>query len=87
MPYEIDFLRAGDGNGDAIVIRSGDTKDGDYYLNIIDGGFADTGDQIIKHIEQYHTKQANIANVVLTHADNDHATGLIKVLEHPDFTI
>jgi beta-lactamase superfamily II metal-dependent hydrolase len=87
LPYEIDFLRAGDGNGDAIVIKSGDTKDGDYYLNIIDGGFADTGDQIIKHIEQYHTKKANIANVVLTHADNDHATGLIKVLEHPDFTI
>jgi glyoxylase-like metal-dependent hydrolase (beta-lactamase superfamily II) len=41
--------------------------------NIIDGGFADTGDQVIQHIEQYHTKKANIANVVLTHADNDHA--------------
>ncbi|MGY3690566.1 beta-lactamase superfamily II metal-dependent hydrolase [Bradyrhizobium sp. USDA 3240] len=87
MPYEIDFLRVGDGNGDAIIIKWGDTKDGPYSLNVIDGGFADTGDQIISHIERYHTKNAIIANVVLTHADNDHATGLIKVLEHPAFTV
>ena len=50
MPYEIDFLRAGDSNGDAIVVKWGDTKDGDYYLNIIDGGITDTGDQVIEHI-------------------------------------
>jgi hypothetical protein len=87
LPYEIDFLRAGDSNGDAIVVKWGDTKDGAFYLNIIDGGFVDTGDQIIAHIEQYHSNRAVIANVVLTHADNDHAAGLIKVLEHENFTI
>jgi hypothetical protein len=87
LPYEIDFLRARDSNGDAIVVKWGDTKDSDYYLNIVDGGFTDTGDQIITHIEDYHTKNAVIANVVLTHADNDHACGLIKVLEHEGFTI
>jgi beta-lactamase superfamily II metal-dependent hydrolase len=87
LPYEIDFLRAGDSNGDAIVVKWGDAKYGDFYLNVIDGGFTDTGDQIIAHIEQYHSNRAAIANVVLTHADNDHATGLIKVLEHPNFTI
>jgi hypothetical protein len=42
MPYEIDFLRAGDSNGDAIVVRWGDTKTSDYYINVIDGGFTDT---------------------------------------------
>jgi beta-lactamase superfamily II metal-dependent hydrolase len=87
LPYEIDFLRAGDSNGDAIVVKWGDTKYSNYYLNVIDGGFTDTGDQIIEHIESYHTKNAAISNVVLTHADNDHACGLIKVLEHEGFTI
>jgi hypothetical protein len=87
LPYEVDFLRAGDSNGDAVVVKWGDTKDGSFYLNVIDGGFADTGDQIIAHIERYYAKNAIIANVVLTHADNDHAAGLIKVLEHEGFTI
>jgi hypothetical protein len=38
LPYEIDFLRAGESNGDAIVVKWGDTKDGDFYLNVIDDG-------------------------------------------------
>jgi hypothetical protein len=84
MPYEIDFLNPGDSNGDAIVVRWGDTKDSAFYINIIDGGFTDTGDQIIEHVERYYAKPAIIANVVLSHADNDHAPGLIKVLEHFD---
>lgn len=87
MPCEIDFLRAGDSNGDAIVVKWGDSKYSDFYLNVVDGGFTDTGDQIIAHIKRYHSNRAIIANVVLTHADNDHATGLIKLLEHPHFTI
>ncbi|WOH57491.1 MBL fold metallo-hydrolase [Bradyrhizobium sp. BWC-3-1] len=87
MPYEIDFLRAGDSNGDAIVVRWGDTKDSAFYINIVDGGFTDTGEQIISHVERYYAKPANIANVVLSHADNDHACGLIKVLQHEGFTI
>ncbi|MGY4509292.1 hypothetical protein [Bradyrhizobium sp. USDA 3650] len=53
----------------------------------VDGGFTDTGEQIISHVERYYAKPANIANVVLSHADNDHACGLIKVLQHEGFTI
>lgn len=87
LPYMIDFLRAGDSNGDAIVVKYGDTKDGDFYLQVIDGGFTDTGDQIITHIKQHFAAKAKIKDVVLSHADNDHATGLIKVLECEDFTI
>lgn len=86
MPYEIDFLRAGDSNGDAIIVKYGDTKDGEFRLHLIDGGFTDTGDQIIAHIKQHYAEKAKIVDVVLSHADNDHACGLIKVLEHEDFT-
>lgn len=84
MVYEIDFLRPGDSNGDAIVVRWGDSKTSDFYINIIDGGFTDTGDEIIAHVERYLAKNAVIANVVLSHADNDHACGLITVLEKMD---
>lgn len=87
MPYMIDFLRAGDSNGDAIVVKYGDTKDGNFFLQVIDGGFTDTGDQIVAHIKEHFIEKAKIADVVLSHADNDHATGLIKVLECEDFTI
>jgi hypothetical protein len=38
LPYEIDFLRAGESNGDAIIVKWGDTKDSSFYLNVIDGG-------------------------------------------------
>jgi hypothetical protein len=77
LPYEIDFLRAGNSNGDAIVVKWGDTKDGNFYLNLIDGGFTDTGDQIIDHIKEYYSTTAKIANVVLTRADN-------VIVSHPD---
>ncbi|GLR90889.1 ComEC/Rec2 family competence protein [Bradyrhizobium iriomotense] len=87
MPYEIDFLRPGDSSGDAIIVKWGETKESGFWLNVVDGGFTETGDQIIEHIEKYHAKDATIANVVLSHADNDHAPGLIKVLEHEAFTI
>ena len=87
LAYEIDFLRAGDGNGDAIVMRWAADKFSNFFINVIDGGFSDTGDQIIDHIGQHFSPDAVIANVVLTHADNDHACGLIKVLEHERFTV
>lgn len=81
--YEIDFLRAGDGNGDAICIRYGSEQQG-YWLHLVDGGFTDTADEIIRHIETYYGRGYHINHVVLTHADNDHACGLIGVLKRFD---
>ena len=64
LPYMIDFLRAGDSNGDAIVVKYGDTKDGNFFLQVIDGGFTDTGDQIIAHFKQNFIEKAKIADMV-----------------------
>lgn len=79
MSYEIDFLPVGDSYGDAIVVRYGDEVNG-YYLHVIDGGRLDTGQTIINHIEKYYPKYF-INHVVLSHADNDHACGLIEVFK------
>jgi beta-lactamase superfamily II metal-dependent hydrolase len=78
--FEIDFLPVGTGNGDAICIRYGNDETG-YYLHVVDGGYTDTADTIIDHIETYYGKHYFIHHMVLSHADNDHAMGLIAVLQ------
>lgn len=80
MAFEIDFLPVGDSYGDAIVIRYGDETNG-YLLHVVDGGRADTGQTIIDHINKYYPGYF-INHMVLSHADNDHACGLIDVLKH-----
>lgn len=79
MNYEVDFLPVGEGSGDAIVIRYGDDAGG-YNLHVVDGGRAGTAETIIGHINEYYTNPV-INHMVLSHADDDHATGLVGVME------
>lgn len=80
MSYEVDFLPVGEGSGDAIVIRYGDDVNG-YYLHVVDGGRAATAETIITHINTFYLGYY-INHMVLSHADDDHATGLIGVMEN-----
>jgi len=79
MTYEVDFLPVGDSSGDAIVVRYGNDQDG-YWLHVVDGGLTDTAQTIIDHIDKHYPGYW-INHMVLSHADNDHACGLIGVLE------
>jgi beta-lactamase superfamily II metal-dependent hydrolase len=79
MPYEIDFLQVGDSNGDAIVVRYGNDLSG-YKLHVVDGGLTETSEKINAHIQEFYPGYW-IDHMVLSHADNDHACGLIGVLE------
>lgn len=79
MIYEIDFLPVGEGSGDAIVIRYGDETAG-YYLHVVDGGRTETAQTIINHINTFYPGY-RINHMVLSHADDDHATGLVGVME------
>src|ERR1700704_259680 len=81
MGYEIDFLPVGDSNGDAICVRYGTDATG-YTIHVVHGGFTDTAQTVIDHIEKYYGDAVSIQHMVLSHADNDHATGLIGVLNH-----
>lgn len=78
MSYEVDFLPVGEGSGDAIVIRYGDDVNG-YYLHVVDGGRTATAETIITHINTFYPGY-HINHMVLSHADDDHATGLIGVM-------
>jgi beta-lactamase superfamily II metal-dependent hydrolase len=81
LKCEIEFLAVGDGSkaGDAIVIRYGDVTA--YNLMLIDGGHAETGENIVAHLKKNFGPNPVLEHVVLTHCDADHASGLRTVLE------
>ena len=58
--YELDFLRPGDGNGGAICVRHGSEQRGGYWLHVVDGGFSDTADVVIAHIEDHYGRHYHI---------------------------
>lgn len=76
---EIDFLGVETSkSGDAITIRY--EVNGVTSVHVVDGGFIDTGDQVIDHLNTYYGT-SKVDHVVLTHSDQDHANGLRAVLE------
>jgi len=75
--YEVDFLPVGDGEkcGDAIAFRFGRllANPPQQTVVVIDGGFKDSGAALVQHIRDYY-KTENVAAVISTHPDNDHAS-------------
>jgi beta-lactamase superfamily II metal-dependent hydrolase len=47
----------------------------------VDGGFTDTGQKVVDHIQEHYGRDYFINHMVLSHADNDHATGLVEVMK------
>lgn len=80
MNFEVDFLPVGEGSGDALVIRYGDETEG-YLLHVVDGGRTETADTITGHINNFYPRY-RVNHMVLSHADDDHATGLVGVMEN-----
>src|SRR5689334_5665536 len=80
MDYEIEFLPVGDGSkaGDAIIARYG--TNGKYSVTVIDGGTEDSGDALVDHIKSHYGALTIVDHVISTHPDNDHASGLRRVL-------
>ncbi|MGO9018381.1 MAG: hypothetical protein ACLQVJ_08530 [Syntrophobacteraceae bacterium] len=80
MNCEIEFLQVGDASraGDAIIIRYGELDS--FELMIVDGGNIDSGELIVEHVRRYFGRNAVISHAVLTHSDDDHASGLRTVL-------
>lgn len=78
--FEVDFLPVGTSkSGDAITIRY--EVNGVRRIHVVDGGYQETGDSVVTHINKYYESPGLIDHVVVTHPDGDHAGGLRKVLE------
>jgi hypothetical protein len=76
VPYEIEFFRVGDGasSGDAILIHWWDGQA--WRIGVIDGGYEDTGWEMVDHIHWWYSERPIIDFVVSSHPDNDHMSGL-----------
>ena len=88
MGYEVDVLGVGkeSKSGDAIALRWGNlhgSRD-EQKVVLIDGGFQDTGQDVVEHITRYYGT-ALVDAVVSTHPDQDHVNGLHVVLD--DLTV
>lgn len=86
MGYEVDFLPVGNAgqSGDAITLRFGNLF-GDrreQTIVVIDGGFKDTGEEIVRHINNYYGQPSYIDLVISSHPDGDHSSGLEIILEN-----
>ena len=84
MAYEVDIIGVGQESksGDAIAIRWGNlcgTRK-EQKVVIIDGGFRDSGRNVVDHIKNYYGTET-IDAVVSTHPDQDHVNGLDVVLD------
>ena len=80
--FEIDFLPVGENSrsGDAICLRYGHPQTG-LKIHVVDGGYKDTAETIVNHINTYYGAPNRIDNIILTHSDGDHAGGLVDVLQ------
>lgn len=80
--FEIDFLPVGEGqsSGDAIAMRW-ENAHGQQQVLIYDGGTKDYGKALVQHVKTYYGT-GHVDYVVNTHPDNDHAGGLLYVLEN-----
>ncbi|MDP3295156.1 MAG: MBL fold metallo-hydrolase [Nevskia sp.] len=48
---------------------------------LVDGGTSATGEYIVAHLKKHFGDGVELEHVVLTHSDNDHASGLREVLD------
>lgn len=76
--YEIDFINVKD--ADAILIHFWDDTKGKDYVVSIDAGRYDDGDEVCRFVKEYYKKDT-IDVAVVTHCDEDHYGGYVKILE------
>ncbi|MBT4968594.1 MAG: MBL fold metallo-hydrolase [Bacteroidetes bacterium] len=79
--FEVDFLNTGNGkSGDAIPIRY--SIGNNIRIHVVDGGFQETGEKLVEHINKYYNSPAQIDSVIVTHPDGDHAGGLRALFDN-----
>jgi len=81
MKCEVEFLPVGEATkaGDCIVVRYG--EEDAFQLMVVDGGIQVTGDELVAHLHKQFGEDVEVEHVVLSHPDNDHASGLRTLLE------
>lgn len=92
---EIDLLpvERGDHSGDCIALRYGNLEKGGTAQTVIvvDGGYSANGTRLKKHLKDYYNciqdGKVHVNIVFLSHPDQDHIEGLVKLLEDDEVII
>ena len=66
MAFAVEFLPVGNSDGDAILIQYG--TENSWYLNLVDGGYASIGENVVQHIYEHYGRDIIIHNMVVSHA-------------------
>lgn len=66
--------------GDSIWITYG--KEDELHYILIDGGTAGTAESIVSHINEISEEKINLELVVVSHIDQDHIAGILKLLNN-----
>ncbi len=98
MAYEIDFIGVSKEkckqDADAICLRwkiKDELGNINYIIGVVDGGFEAHGDAMTDHMNQYYfndsmgileKSEKEIDFIIVTHPDQDHTIGLLKILEN-----
>src|SRR4051812_22921119 len=80
--YEVDFWNVSTSgkSGDAISLRFTDPSTGRLAVVVIDGGYAEFGDNFADKIRhRYQTDYVDL--MISTHPDSDHINGLAAVIK------
>lgn len=89
MAYEMDFIGVNEETQDATAIcMRWKNQDGTYTVGVVDGGFSAYGNALKEHLNKYYFEDGQnkvIDFVVCSHPHQDHAAGLIEILEN--FTV
>lgn len=75
--YQIEMLNVG--AADALLIYY--TFDRGDRLILVDGGNYSDGERIMNHIHAYYPRRPYIDLAIITHPDDDHIGGVVKMLE------
>lgn len=82
--YEIDFhnvtVASNPNSGDAISLRY--RIGGQETIHVVDGGWNQTGNNVIEHIRTWYGNPTKIDHIVVTHPDKDHCEGLLPIIRN-----
>uniref|UniRef100_UPI00402665C1 ComEC/Rec2 family competence protein n=1 Tax=Phocaeicola vulgatus TaxID=821 RepID=UPI00402665C1 len=80
--YQVEMLNVG--AADAFIIYYTCIDNQHHITNrliLIDGGNYSDGDNIIEHINKYYPRRGFIDLIIVTHPDDDHIGGVVRILE------
>lgn len=88
MAYELDFIGVNKKTDDATAIGiRWKNPDGSFTVGVFDGGTADYGETLKEHMKKYYFDGQDCGHidfVICSHPHNDHASGLVTILENFD---